>query len=162
MIEDQDAVGGIGHRQQHIALVAEVDQDDLTPAHLRRRLLVDARVELEARRRMGLVDDPGAREAIQAIGVVDAERMPVRRWLLVQDSKAPPRVGRLQPQRVSSLPQIWPSQPRVGVAHRPAGLVLRDARAPLNPAPAAFVRALGSRITGLALLLLALGLMGFS
>jgi hypothetical protein len=41
-------------------------------------------------------------------------------------------------------------------------LVIRDMRAPLQPAPGAFVRAIGSRITGALLLLTALGLIGFS
>ena len=41
-------------------------------------------------------------------------------------------------------------------------LAIRDTRAPLQPAPCAFVRAVGSRITGAILLLAALGLMGFA
>lgn len=41
-------------------------------------------------------------------------------------------------------------------------LVIRDMRAPLQLAPGAFVRGVGSRITGLVLLLMAVGLMGFA
>ncbi|MBK5938375.1 hypothetical protein [Halochromatium roseum] len=41
-------------------------------------------------------------------------------------------------------------------------LVIRDLRAPLQRAPGAFVRALGSRIAGVVLLLMALGLIGFA
>ena len=41
-------------------------------------------------------------------------------------------------------------------------LAIRDTRAPLQTAPCAFVRAVGSRITGAILLLAALGLMGFA
>ncbi|MBK1620320.1 hypothetical protein CKO42_18110 [Lamprobacter modestohalophilus] len=41
-------------------------------------------------------------------------------------------------------------------------LVIRDLRAPLQRAPGAFVRALGSPITGVVLLLTALGLIGFA
>ncbi|NEX17546.1 MAG: hypothetical protein C1943_13205 [Halochromatium sp.] len=41
-------------------------------------------------------------------------------------------------------------------------LVLRDTRAPLDSDPGPFVRAIGSRVAGLILLLIALGLIGFA
>lgn len=41
-------------------------------------------------------------------------------------------------------------------------LVVREMRAPLQRAPGAFVRALGSRVTGLVLLMIAVGLIGFA
>ena len=41
-------------------------------------------------------------------------------------------------------------------------LVLRDTGAPLNPAPGAFVRAIGSRVAGWVLVVITLGLFGFA